>query len=285
MANDTPPGVLGMFDSGGSAPSNNPGVYMGGQWTPPRVDLPDDVWSYGSAAGDLVAGTQVPNGREGIDWIRDPATGKIFELAKQENIINMFFQFNEAVKDDLRMKLALTGNQNALRMNDSDLFSRWTAYVKLASQYAAAGKPVSPWELLNNDIMSAERAKQTMQPTVTETTSTRTDLTSFADAEAIFYQSARTLLGRAPTDEETASFHAALNAQETENPIVQRVRRTTSAMGDTTEEVISQEGGLSGEARQMAALKEAQANPEYGAYQASTTYMNAFKEMIYGRGY
>lgn len=283
MANDIPVPGLGALGGGGGTSAANPGVYMGGEWNP-TLNVPAGANPFDLGAANYVTGA-VPGGTEGVNWIRDPATGKIFELVSQENVLNMFFLFNQATKDDLRMKIALTGNQNALKMNDADLFSRWSAYVKLAAQYAAAGKPFSPWDLLNNDIAAADRAKQSMQPTVTETTSTRTDLTSLADAEAIFYQSARTLIGRAPTEEESAAFHAALNAQETDNPIVQKVRRTTSATGETTEEVVSQSGGMSGEAKQLAALKEAQTNPEYGAYQAATTYMNAFKELIYGRGY
>lgn len=277
--------VGGLSEIGGGSPSGaDPGVYMGGQWSPTAANVPAGANPFDPGAAAYLQGL-TPDGTPGVDWIRDPQTGKIFQLVSQQNALNLFYQFNDATKDDLRMKLALTGNQNALRMNDSDLYARWAAYVKLASQYAAAGKAVSPWDLLNNDIASAERAKATMQPTVTETTSTRTDLTSLADAEAIFFQSARTLIGRAPTEEETAKFHAALNAQEAENPVVQKVRRTTSATGETTEEVVSQTGGMSAEARQMTALKEAQANPEYGAYQAATTYMNAFKELIFGRGY
>lgn len=274
-----------MDPGGGSVPNTLPKVYMGGEWIPPTL-----VRQTGSSAIEIAKGairadkSQVPVGKPGTDWIRDPQTGKYYQLVDQQNVINMFFQFNQATKDDFRMKLGLTGNSNAVLMNDADLFARWAAYVKLASQYAAGGKAVTPWQLLNNDIASAERARNA-PPKVTESTTTRTDLTSLPDAEGIFYESARQLIGRAPTAEEIKIFHGRLNKTEADNPIVQKVRTTTTGAGDVTEEVVSQTGGLDSGARQLAAQREAQANPEYGAYQASTTYMNAFRELIFGRGY
>lgn len=280
MPPDPTGGLLSQFATGGAPSANEPGVYMGG----PPILRPPVVISAEMGESDYPKEPGA-TGVENRDWSRHGPTGFIVQLQTQEQAINSFFGWSIAQKDDFRMRLALTGNQNAQLMNDSDLLSRWAAYVKLAAQYAGSGKALTPWELMNNDIASRERAAEQMVPKTETTTSTRFDLSSAADAEAIFYQSARTLLGRAPTEAEVGNFQQHLNALESQSPITQRVERTTSATGETTEEVVSQEGGVGAEAKQLEAMKGAQASPEYGAYQASTTYMNAFKNLIFGKGY
>lgn len=109
------------------------------------------------------------------------------------------------------------------------------------------------------------------------------DLTDPKTAKAIVNQALSQFLGRNATDEEVAAFTVSINASERANPTVSDTTTTTSYRDG---EQVSQSsnsttsGGLTGAARQQIVADEAMQKPEYGAYQAASTYWNALQQSL-----
>lgn len=195
--------------------------------------------------------------------------------------------------------------QDTSKMNDSDFAAAWRAYVIQAAQHKANGKDITPWSVMTIDLFTreTERQKQVEKGPVTATsTSTGTtsdvQLSTELDAKALLYQASKSLLGRAPTDTEVSNFFTSLNQEESANPQVtttNATRTVTSTEGieggpgpsqteETTQDRVTS-GGMSADAKQMLVMEEAKKNPEYGAYQAATTFKDALMDMVYGKGY
>lgn len=184
------------------------------------------------------------------------------------------------------------------KLDDAKKASIWTEYVKQAAAYFPTGRNMDPWDIMGMDLLQQEAARQAeleaqklKGPETKTTTTSETRLSTELDAKAVLYQASKTLLGRAPTEAETASFWSNLNQQESANPVI---TETTTVRGPQTEEgregdIVSQNqvtsGGLSADAKQMLVMEEAKKNPEYGAYQAATTFKSALTDLVFGKGY
>jgi hypothetical protein len=193
---------------------------------------------------------------------------------------NEFYGWSDNQKADFRNKLGLM-NKSFMLASDDQLAQAWGDYVQQSANYYAAGKTLTPWEIFSKDIAVHGG---TAGPTTRTTKTTDTSLTSRVDSDAIFKSAAQSLLGRAPTDSEYQSFYANLNSQERANPTVATTTSTTDAEGNVVESSRTSQGGLGAGGAQLIAQRQAEQNPEYGAYQASTTYMNALMQTIM-RGY
>jgi len=101
--------------------------------------------------------------------------------------------------------------------------------------------------------------------------------------EAVAQQAAKSLLGRDPTQAEITKLLGSLNQYERNNP---RVTTTESIQqpGGGGSQTSTTTGGVSADARAMIAQDQAKQGPEYGAYQAATTYYQAMMQVL-GRGY
>lgn len=195
--------------------------------------------------------------------------------------------------------------QDVSKMSDADFAAAWRAYVIQAAQHKANGRNVTPWSVMAIDLFTreTERQKEVEKPPVTATsvsTGTTSDvqLSTELDAKALLYQASKSLLGRAPTDTEVSNFFTSLNQEEAANPQMTTTNATrivTSTEGveggpgpsqteETTQDRVTS-GGMSADARQMLVMEEAKKNPEYGAYQAATTFKDALMDMVYGKGY
>lgn len=192
-----------------------------------------------------------------------------------------YYGWSEKEKNQLRSKLGLL-NKNFLTATDDDIAKTWADYVQQSANNFSAGVSVSPMDLIDKDVktkgVGASQAG-------TKTTTTRdVSLTSAPDADAIFNSAAKSLLGRAPTQAEYAQFQASLNEAERNSPVVATTTSTTDDEGNVVSQSRTSSGGIGSGGAQMMAQKQAQQNPEYGAYQAATTYWDAAMQMIQ-RGY
>lgn len=194
------------------------------------------------------------------------------------DMTNEFYGWDDKQKEDFRSHMALI-NKNALTASDDDLANAWGAYVQQSANYLATGQSLTPWDILSKDVATNGQAKKSLAGTKKSTTSD-TSLTSKLDAAAIFKSAAQTLLGRAPTAAENAVFQKSLNTQESANPVVSNISTTTNEEGDVTNTSRTSTGGLGQGGAALIAENQAKQGPEYGAYQASTTYMNALLGMI-----
>jgi hypothetical protein len=90
-------------------------------------------------------------------------------------------------------------------------------------------------------------------------------------------------MGRNPGKGEIGTFAGALAQAEQGNPTVETTTTEFDPVtGDPTNRRSVTSGGVSADAKALLAEDQIKADPEYGAVQASTTYMNAFENAIYG---
>lgn len=171
-------------------------------------------------------------------------------------------------------------NSNYYTATNDQLATAWFDYVRQSAERNAAGNPVTPEDLLQADITATGGGKGKADRTITKTIN-QVNLTNTADAQAIFFQAAQNLLGRAPTDAENAQFKGYLNQQEQLNPIHQVQQLTYNQAGLVVDKnVLKSSGGITSQGAAMLAEQQARQNPEYGAYQAATTYMNALRQAL-----
>jgi len=197
-----------------------------------------------------------------------------------EDVVNQFYTWDDATKQKFRAQLALTG-VDVQRMNDAQLQKAWSGYVAQSGAYwqNGNGKGLTPWDVMSMDAMNREK----QGPVKTTSTSTALDISTREDSAYIAQQAARSLLGRDPTQQEISKLLGTLNQYERNNPRVTTSTSTQQPGGDTESSSTTQ-GGVSAEARNMLAQQQLKQGPEYGAYQAATTYFNDLMQVL-GRGY
>jgi hypothetical protein len=110
------------------------------------------------------------------------------------------------------------------------------------------------------------------------------NLTDPDSARAIINGALSKYLGRDATDEEITAYTQALNESERKSPVVTTTDTTTSydsqGRPTTTVNASSQKGGVSDAQANQMATDRAQALPDYGAYQAATTYASALFQAL-----
>ncbi|MEV7814253.1 hypothetical protein AB0P05_26535 [Streptomyces flaveolus] len=186
----------------------------------------------------------------------------------------------------------------------------WQKLVKEAALYGKAGKKVSPFDLMASYVQAAGGAgsnawtnagvwqinTQTGERRYTgpgtylgngkaQTVDTRVDLTDPDTAKAVATKLFQDLMGRDPGAGELATFANALHTAEQSNPIVQTT--TTQYDMDTGQQLssdTSSSGGVSAEGKAYIGEQQVKGKKEYGAYQAATTYANAFDALVFGGG-
>lgn len=218
-----------------------------------------------------------------LGWGQTPAglggfalTPKVTLPASQ--VTGQYYSWDQATKDKFLTQASLAG-YDTQNMKDAQLAALWGNYVAQAANYYGSGQAVTPWDIMAKDRSQREAYMATPR-TVTQTQKSF-DLSTEGDARAIFYTAAQQLLGRDPTKAETRDFQKALNAMERANPTI--TKTTAQYLGDTLQSQESvTEGGVKEGARQMEAMDIAKAKPEFGAFQAATTYMDALMGAIGG---
>lgn len=152
-------------------------------------------------------------------------------------------------------------------------FDAWKGAVSRASDmYMLAGKKVTPWQAM--DLMEGINGGAGRKPVTRTSTSTSTDVPAVEDANAMVDAVFRNAFGRAPNDAELSRYRSMLIRKARSHPRTTTTTQTTDLQGNVTSNSTSR-GGYSETAMQYDALQRAQADPEFGAYQAATTYFNA----------
>jgi len=234
------------------------------------------------AAGNS-AGATAKDPEVFMQWGKTPSGLGGFALTPKvtgtvSSVAGQYYSWDQKTKDKFLANAELAG-YDTRNMKDGQLAALWGSYVQQAASYYAQGRTVTPWDIMTKDGQQREAYLNTPR-TVTQK-STSYDLSTEGDARAIFYTAAQQLLGRDPTKAEAREFQKALNAMERANPTV--TTTTANYIGDTLQSQNSTtEGGVKEGARQMSAMDMAKAKPEYGAYQAATTYFDAMMEMLGG---
>lgn len=193
-------------------------------------------------------------------------------------VAGAYYSWGDDTKNKFLSQLNLAG-YDTNGMKDAQIAQLWGSYAAQAAEYYARGTKVTPWDILAKDREQREAYMRT--PRSVTQSSTAYDMSTREDAHGIFLQAAQSLLGRDPTKSEITAFQKALNAYEKANPTV--TTTTTNYMGDdVTGQTSTTKGGVKEGARGLMAMEDIKKDPEYGAYQAATTYFDAMMEMIGG---
>jgi hypothetical protein len=151
----------------------------------------------------------------------------------------------------------------------------WKYAVNAASSYyTAAGKHITPWAFMDMRQDSGAAA----QPYKGPRTTTSYNLPSKSDAHAAITAMFKDQLGRAPEQGELDKYTSMMLAQYRKNP---QTTTTTPTKFGANGEVIDSTSTTSGGFNPQGWLEDqAQGDPEWGAYQAATTYFNALQGAI-----
>ncbi|MBK6874008.1 MAG: hypothetical protein IPG94_22310 [Kineosporiaceae bacterium] len=237
---------------GGSATS--PQVYMGRSFSPdvPGTRRPQFAGTKQGTASYLPA---------------DVAKSKWYLMSQNE-------------RDSLAQRMQRAGLISDPRDYDAAL-KAWNYAVEEASGFTTAGKDMTPWDFL--DLVEASgsgNSRGSGTPKKQTATSTRVNLPSKADAEAVVTQILQDALGRDPDKGELARYSSLLIGKAKANPEQTSTTTTYNADGSSSNSSTVTSGGYSSAAMQQDLLNQAKADPEYGSYQAATTYMNAVMSAI-----
>lgn len=234
--------------------SNDPPVYLGTRKT--------------SSTGQLIGGQGHSHGEPGTVYGTEDNTMTLSQVAGQ------YYSWDANTKNKFLTQLSLAG-YDVNSMTDDKLASAWASYAQQASDYLKNGKKLTPWDVMAKDRQQAERNR-----TVTQTQTT-SNVSTAQDAHALFTQASQSLLGRDPTSAESRKFTSALNAFEKAHPTVSTTTSNYTG-GQLTNQSTNTTGGVSDAARQDMAMQNEKSDPEYGAYQAATTYFDAMMQMVGG---
>lgn len=216
-----------------------------------------------------------------------------------------YYKWNQKQQSDFVAQGILSG---LLDLGDGPMEggALWKKLVKEAARYGAAGKKVTPIDLMASYVKASGGANawtsagvwqvntQTGERRYTgpgtylgggkaQQTDTRVDLTDPDTARAISTQLFQDLMGRDPGQGELGAFASALSQAEQSSPVV---ATTTTQYDMETGQALSsdtqQSGGLTADSKAYIQQQQIKKSKEYGVTQAVTTYQNAFESLIYG---
>lgn len=202
-----------------------------------------------------------------------PTQRMAVETKNASEALAEFYSWDDAERAQWGKRLYAAGYTKNPDDWDAQL-AGWKYAVQSASDYyVSAGKKITPWAFMD---MKQDQIKEARPETHTST-STSVNLPSKSDAAAAVKAMFKDQLGRDATDGEIDRYSSMMLAQYRQNPNKTVTTSTTSADGNTTTSNSLQQGGFN---PQGWLEDKAQADPEYGAYQASTTYFNALMGAI-----
>lgn len=237
-------------------------------------------------------------------------------LREEDDVKSMSEAMAMFYEDDFDLKkLAEEAGKYGLRTESlDDLRSVWETAVQYSANKYAAGSKKTPWEMIplmggawQGGGGEADRSRtmtQTMHEagrTTTET-ATQVDISNPEQSRALVQDVLSKALGRWATGDELGEFVGTLNTYQRENPSVS-TRTSVTTPSDTTQSTTqsadgsvsaqsskttggetssstTNQQGATAEGGQQLLLENAMEQPDYGAYQASTTYYNALLQSL-----
>lgn len=234
----------------------------------PRANTAPDSIRVGPAGG-IIPGGKVTRGFTPSQIID--------ERKSLTEAIGEFYKWTDAERFKWGDHLVKLGLIDADKARDyTTLRNMWTDVVNETANFTTAGHRYDPWKVA--EIMAGDAATAGPKgPTTTTSRSKNVDLTSAAGAKGIINDALSKQLGRAATATELEEFRRVLNSAETANPNITDTTTTVDAEGNSSTSSTTSSGGLD---RAQVLQDQAMLKPEYGAYQAATTYMSALMSAI-----
>jgi hypothetical protein len=146
-----------------------------------------------------------------------------------------------------------------------------------------SGQKMSPMGYVKNlirmnggDPSAPLDAAAANEPFTGNKTTTQRSVSEITEGEAwsSLQQTLSAMLGRDPSDEEVRQFTYKMNGLAAQNPAISKTI-TKYKDGEAVSSSTHTSGGFSAGDVAQSAYEKAQDNPEYGEYQAATTYFNA----------
>jgi hypothetical protein len=161
-----------------------------------------------------------------------------------------------------------------------DVNNVWQGLVERAAKtysYSKGEKKVTPWDVLDLVQREDETANGGEDPDNFTHISRSKSVQDISEGEAwsTLQSNLSRMLGRDPSDQEVRDFTHRMNTLAAQNPAISKTISTYKdgrLTNSTTKEVDS---GFTADDMAMDAYEDTQANPEYGAYQAASTYFNS----------
>lgn len=242
-------GLTSQYAGPNSAATNTePNVYLGGS-------MPN--WSGGDHAA------QAPH---------------IVSLTQAQND---FYSWSPAEQQQWANKMYRAGLINDPGNYDAAL-AQWRSAVEFAAgQYTYGKKRITPWDVMQDRLGLSKLAGNGNGPRTVTSTSTRLQVLTNGDANAMITAIFQNQLGRDPDKGEMARYRSMLINKVKDSPETTKTTTTTDALGNSTSSSTSS-GGVSQGELQSLVQEPVNADPEWGAYQAATTYMGALEGLLGG---
>lgn len=162
-------------------------------------------------------------------------------------------------------------------------YDQWKQAVNFAAQqYTFGHKRITPFDVLQTRIGVGER-KQRKAETRT-TTSTAAQVLSNGDADAMVKAIYQQQLGRDPSKGELSRYRSMLINKVKDSPQTTKTTTHYDADGNAVSSNSIQSGGLDAQGQANYLSTNAQADPEWGAYQAATKYFNLVSSALSAPG-
>lgn len=205
-----------------------------------------------------------------------------------------FNRWTPAQRNEWGDHLAAIGFIDPKDSRDYGVLSKsWSAVMNESAKFVAIRNPLAPKKIaeimagFNNGGTAAgsgsgSGSKSAKEPGFTgakTTSQNQVDLTDPQTARALVNSVLAKTLGRNATSEEITSFTAVLNQAERANPS-KSTTTTQYADGAATSSSTQTTGGVSSQGAQQLMTDQAMKKPDYGAFQAATTYMGALASAI-----
>lgn len=194
---------------------------------------------------------------------------------------NNFYTWSPAEQQAWMNKMYRAGLINDPGNFDAAL-AQWNSAVEFAAgQYTYGQKKVTPWDVMQDRLGLSKLQGNGNGPRTTTSTSTAQQVLTNGDADTMIKAMFQNQLGRDPDKGELSRYRSMLINKVADNPTVTRTTQTVDARGNSTSRSSTSGGVSQGELTQMA-TDRAQGDPEWGAYQAATTYMGALESLLGG---
>lgn len=217
--------------------------------------------------------------REGNDVSAPTTTDKAQSITRARNLPYLW----DEDEVDAAMKRMQDAGMDVTSFES--LTAKWNALVDRASttyMLSEGEKKLTPWDVLDLIQREDESANGGVDPENFTHTSTNKSIQDISEGEAwaTLQSNLSRMLGRDPSDQEVRDFTHRMNGLAARNPAISRTISTYKdgrLTNSTTREVDS---GFTADDMAMTSYEDAQADPEYGAFQAASTYFQATQQAL-----
>lgn len=217
----------------------------------------------------------------------DTTAGEEIETSKAQTVeraLNLPYLWDEDEVDEALKRMQDAGLQVE---SFEDVTQVWGALVDRAAKtftLSEGERKVTPWDVLDlikREDQTALGDKDGDPENFTHTSTSRSvqDI-SEGEAWSVLQSNLSRMLGRDPSDQEVRDFTHRMNSLAARNPAISKTISTYKDGRLTNSTTTEVDSGFTPDDMVKDSYDAAQADPEYGAYQAASTYFNATMQAI-----